>query len=42
VESLLKISNRGSILFSLLASFFTLPQLDGEIIGTLVSLGESL
>jgi hypothetical protein len=39
MESLPKISNRGSILFGLLASFFMLV---GKIIGSLVSLGESL
>jgi hypothetical protein len=39
VESLSKISNRGSVLFSFLASFF---EIDGEIIDALVGFGESL
>jgi hypothetical protein len=42
MESLSKTANRGSVLLGLLASFFTLLQLEGEIVGTLVSLGESL
>jgi hypothetical protein len=42
VEPFSKISNRGSVLFSLLASFLTLLKLAGEVIGTLVSFGESL
>jgi hypothetical protein len=42
MESFPKISNRGSILLGLLASFFTLLKLTGEVIGSLVSFGESL
>jgi hypothetical protein len=42
MESLPKISNRGSTLLGLLASFFTLLKLAGEVIGSLVSFGESL
>jgi hypothetical protein len=42
VESFPKISDRGNILFGLLASLFTLLKFDGEVIGTLVSFGESL
>ena len=42
MESLSEISDGGSVLFSLLASFFILLQLVGKIIGTLVSFSESL
>jgi hypothetical protein len=42
VDTFPKISDRGSVLFGLLVSFFTLLKLDGEIIGTLVSFDESL
>jgi hypothetical protein len=42
IESLPKISNRGSVLFDLLASFLTLFKLAGEVIGLLVSFDEGL
>jgi hypothetical protein len=42
VEPFSKVYNRGNVLFGLLASFFTLFKLAGEVIGSLVSFGESL
>jgi hypothetical protein len=42
MESFPKISNRGSVLLSLLASFFTIFKLIGKVIGSFVSFGESL
>jgi hypothetical protein len=42
MEPLSKTVDRGSVEFSLFASFFALLQLEGKVIGTFIGFGESL